>query len=493
MSHIHERMDFMLDLIVKGGTVVTASETFKADIGVEGEKISYIAAAGKLDYLVNKNADKGNITKVVDAQGRYVMPGLIEPHMHVMAPFNNTIDILDFYTASICAAFGGVTTFMDFSTTTKEVPVLQAVEERKAEMADSVLDYSVHAKFINAGDSREDLQGTVKKLVEDGIPTFKMFTIYPGVMINDADILKIMKAAKEEGALCGFHAESNAIADFMKQNLLDEGKQDWEFFNKAKPNACEAEAVNRILTFSELLDVPVYFYHLSTKEAVEMVRQAKKRGVKVLAETCGHYLMLTDEKNKGEDGINYLMSPPLRSEEDRIAMREGLKDGTLSLVTSDNEVFSRKIKEQNLKEDALTNGKIPDFSVPVNGIPGLEERFGLLMIGVNHGIISLNKLVEVSSTNPAKVFGCYPEKGTLEVGSDADIIVVDPERTVPLVRGNLHYPADLDYDLYEGFTSRGWPVCTIRRGEILIEDGRFKGKRKSGRFLKCSLKPRKEA
>ena len=225
MSHIHERMDFMLDLIVKGGTVVTASETFKADIGVEGEKISYIAAAGKLDYLVNKNADKGNITKVVDAQGRYVMPGLIEPHMHVMAPFNNTIDILDFYTASICAAFGGVTTFMDFSTTTKEVPVLQAVEERKAEMADSVLDYSVHAKFINAGDSREDLQGTVKKLVEDGIPTFKMFTIYPGVMINDADILKIMKAAKEEGALCGFHAESNAIADFMKQNLLDEGKQ----------------------------------------------------------------------------------------------------------------------------------------------------------------------------------------------------------------------------------------------------------------------------
>ena len=158
MSHIHERMDFMLDLIVKGGTVVTASETFKADIGVEGEKISYIAAAGKLDYLVNKNADKGNITKVVDAQGRYVMPGLIEPHMHVMAPFNNTIDILDFYTASICAAFGGVTTFMDFSTTTKEVPVLQAVEERKAEMADSVLDYSVHAKFINAGDSGEDLQ-----------------------------------------------------------------------------------------------------------------------------------------------------------------------------------------------------------------------------------------------------------------------------------------------------------------------------------------------
>ena len=227
----------MLDLIVRGGTVVTASETFKADIGVEGEKISYIASPGKLDNLVNENADKGNITKIIDARDQYVMPGLIEPHMHVMAPFSNTIDILDFYTASKCAAFGGVTTFMDFSTTTEDVPVLQAVEERKAEMADSVLDYSVHAKFINAGNSQDELQETVKKLVADGIPTFKMFTIYPGVMINDADILKIMKAAKQEGALCGFHAESSAIADFMKQDLLTEGKQDWEFFNKAKPTA----------------------------------------------------------------------------------------------------------------------------------------------------------------------------------------------------------------------------------------------------------------
>ena len=152
----------MLDLIVRGGTVVTASETFKADIGVEGEKISYIASPGKLDYLVNENADKGNITKIIDARNQYVMPGLIEPHMHVMAPFSNTIDILDFYTASKCAAFGGVTTFMDFSTTTEDVPVLQAVEERKAEMADSVLDYSVHAKFINAGNSQDELQETVK-------------------------------------------------------------------------------------------------------------------------------------------------------------------------------------------------------------------------------------------------------------------------------------------------------------------------------------------
>ena len=273
----------------------------------------------------------------------------------------------------------------------------------------------------------------------------------------------------------------------MTKKLQDEGKTDWEYFSQAKPNACEAEAVNRILTFSEMLDVPVFFYHLSTREAVELVRQAKKRGVKVQAETCGHYLTLTNEKNKGKDGINYLMSPPLRSEEDRKAMWEGIKDGTLSLVTSDNEVFTRTIKEKDLKVDSQTKEKIPNFSIPVNGIPGLEERFGLLMIGVNNGDISLNKLVEVGSTNPAKIFGCYPEKGCLAVGSDADIIVVDPEKRVSLTRDNLHYPSELDYNIYEGFVAQGWPVVTIRRGEILVENGEFKGERKTGKFLKCSL------
>ena len=472
----------MLDLIVRGGTVVTASETFRADIGVADEKISHITSQGLLDGLI------GEYTRVIEAEGKYVMPGLIEPHMHVKAPFSNTIDMLDFYTASKCAAFGGVTSFMDFSTTTKDTPVLKAVEERIGEMAEGALDYSVHAKFITAGDDPDELRNTVKTLVEKGVPTFKMFTIYPGVMIQDADILRIMEVAKGEGALCGFHAESNDIAEFMTKKLVSEGKTDWEYFNQAKPNACEAEAVNRILTFAELLDAPVYFYHLSTKESVNLVRQAKQRGVQVQAETCGHYLTLTDAKNKGGDGINYLMSPPLRSEEDRKAMWEGIKDGTLSLVTSDNEVFSRKIKEKNLEVNGYTGEKIPCFTTPVNGIPGLEERFGLLMAGVNNGDISLNKLVEVSSTNPAKVFGCYPQKGCLTVGSDADFIVVDPEKVVSLVRKNLHYPEELDYNLYEGFVSRGWPVCTVRRGEILVENGEFKGKRNSGRLLRRRLK-----
>lgn len=477
----------MLDLIIKNGTIITSDETFKGDIGIEGEKISCIGFPGKLDDLVNRDERKGSLTRVIDAKGRYVMPGFIEPHMHVKAPFSGTIDMLDFYTASKCAAFGGVTSFMDFSTTTQEVPVLEAVEDRLREMAEeSVLDYCLHPKFIHAGKNEGELRAVIKAFVARGVPAFKMFTIYPGVMIQDADILRIMKLSKEEGALCGFHAESNDIAQFMTENLIEEEKKSWEYFNQAKPNACEAEAVSRIIQFAELLDAPVYFYHLSTKEAVEAVRQAKHRGLKVYAETCGHYLTLTDERNKGENGIHYLMSPPLRSETDRRAMWDGLRDGSLSLVTSDNEVFGRCIKEKDLEKDQKGD-VIPDFRIPVNGIPGLEERFGLLMIGVNRGEISLNQLVQLGSTNPARIFGCYPQKGSLEVGSDADIIIVDPEKEVPLTWENLHYPPELDYSIYEGFVSRGWPVCTIRRGEILVEDGQFKGEKGSGQFLKCKI------
>ena len=464
-------MRAMLDLVIKNGTLVTADSTFQADIGVEGEKISVLAAPGTL----------GDAGRVVDAAGKYVMPGMIEPHMHVAAPFGGTIDILDFYSASRVAAFGGVTSFMDFSTTVKGMSVMKAVQDRLEEMSHGALDYSVHAKFVEANDQ---VIGEVKQLIDFGIPTFKMFTTYPGVMIEDGDILKVMKEAARWGGMCGFHAESNPISDFNKEELAAAGKLDWKYFPEWKPNACEAEAVQRLLTFAQLLDAPIYFYHLSTKEAVEMVRQARARGVRVKAETCCHYMAFTKAKNDGPDGILFLMSPPLRSEEDRQAMWAGLRDGALSLVTSDNEAFTREQKESFLDRD--DQGRpIPDFRKPVNGTPGLEERFGVLMWGVNQGLLTLNQLVALGSTNPARTFGCYPRKGCLEVGSDADIILVDPEKVMPLTAENLHY--GLDYSLYEDYTAKGWPVMTIRRGEILVENGQFLGKEGTGRFLARKL------
>ena len=457
----------MLDLVIQNGTLVTASSTFRADLGVKDEKIAVIAAPGAL-----KEAGR-----IIDAAGKYVMPGLIEPHMHVAAPFGGTIDVLDFYTASRCGAFGGVTSFMDFSTTVKGMSVMEAVKARLEEMSHGALDYSVHAKFVEANDQ---VIGEVKELIDFGIPTFKMFTTYPGVMIEDADILRVVKEAARHGGMCGFHAESNPISDFNREELAAAGKLDWKYFPEWKPNACEAEAVYRLLTYAEMLDAPIYFYHLSTKEAVDLVRQAKARGVKVQAETCCHYLAFTKERNDGPNGILYLMSPPLRTEADRQAMWDGLQDGTLSLVTSDNEAFTREQKESFLDRDGQGN-LIVDFRKPVNGLPGIEERFGLLMKGVREGRLTLNQMVAVGSTNPAKTFGCYPQKGCLEVGSDADVVVVDPEKALELSAENLHY--GLNYSIYDGFVSPGWPVMTIRRGEILVENGEFLGRKDTGRFL----------
>lgn len=461
----------MYDLIIQNGTVVTAEKTFVADIGIKDEKIAIVAEPNSL-------AGEG---ETIDAAGKYVMPGLIEPHMHVAAPFGGTIDILDFYSASKVGAFGGVTSFMDFSTTEKGKSVMTAVKDRLEEMSHAALDYSVHAKFVEANDA---VIAEVKDLVEFGVPTFKMFTTYPGVMIEDKDILRIMKEAVKCGALCGFHAESNPISDFNKEELSAAGKLDWKYFPEWKPNACEYEAVQRLLAYADLLKAPIYFYHLSTKEAVEAVRRAKKQGIRVEAETCCHYLAFNKEKNDGPDGILFLMSPPLRTEEDRLAMWQALQDGTLGLVTSDNEAFHRETKESFLERDE-NNNPIPNFLKPVNGLPGLEERFGLLMDAVRSGKLTLNQMVAVSSTTPAKVFGCYPQKGCLDVGSDADIVIVDPEKAFRMTAENLHY--GLKYSLYEDFTSPGWPVMTIRRGEILVKDGEFLGKESSGRFLARKL------
>ena len=464
----------MLDLIIQNGTMVTAGSTFQADLGVQDEKISVVAAPGSL-----KEAKR-----VIDAKGKYVMPGLIDPHVHIAAPFGGNVDILNHFTASRCAAFGGVTTFIDFSNTTHGVSVMDAIQARREEMEHSAIDFGIHAKFVEANDQ---LLSQIRDIVEYGCPSFKMFMTYrnAGVMIDDTDILRVMAEANRWGGLCGFHAESNPIAEYNEEKLASEVKLDWKYFPECKPNACEAEAVERVIRFAEYLDAPIYLFHLSTAESVEILKRAKARGVRVTGETCTHYLTLTKEKNDGPDGILYLMSPPLRTDTDRESLWSALHDGTLSIVSSDNCSFTRELKQVGLEKDA--NGSfIHDFRKPVNGISGLEERFGLMMAeGVNKGRISLNQMVELCSTNPAKVFGCYPQKGCLEVGSDADLVIVDPGKMMKLTKENLHY--GLEYSLFEDFESKGWPIMTIRRGDVLVEDGKFTGKEGSGRFIKRVL------
>jgi dihydropyrimidinase len=465
-------MSGMFDLLIKNGKIVTPLSTFEGDVGVRDGKIAAVGASLE------------GTGRVIDGTGKYVLPGLVDPHMHIAAPFGGNIDVLDFYTAGRAAAFGGVTTIMDFCNTTPGESVLESLHKRREEMLKGSLDFGIHAKFVEAN-SR--LLSEIREIVDFGSPSFKMFMTYrkAGVMIEDADLLKILAEAARWGGMCGFHAESNPIAEYNEDRLRAGGKLDWKYFPLCKPKVCEYEAVNRVLSYAAYLDAPVYLFHLSTAEAVEMVRRAREQGVKVQAETCTHYLTLTSAKNDGPDGILYLMSPPLRGEADREALWRGLVEGVLSVVGSDNCSFTRELKEIGLERDK--NGKvIPDFTRVVNGVCGLEERLGLLLAeGVQKKRVSLNKLVEIASANPARIFGCYPQKGALDTGSDADIVILDPEKQMKLSAENLHY--GLDYSIYDDFTSPMWPIMTICRGEVLVENGRFLGREGTGRFLKRTL------
>jgi dihydropyrimidinase len=500
----------MYNLVIKNGLVITPDLKSYIDIAVKDGKIAELAEPGKL------NASHLSEAEIYNAEGKCIIPGLVEPHMHIKAPLGGFIDILDFDSASKCAAFGGVTTYIDFTSTLPGVPLLQAVQERKNEMEKSSLDYSCHCKVVNLVTSDlvsletlaeikyaqtktiedkaklDESHAKVQKSIDDrlaeipeiikkeGIPTFKLFMTYrkANVMIDDIYLLKVLKTVKEHGGRCGFHAESNAIAEYNEEAFEQEGKLDWKYFPEYKPNLCEAEAVNRVLHYAELLKAPVYFFHISAKESVEYIRQAKKRGVDVIAETCSHYLMLTKRYYDNDDGILYLMSPPLRAEEDQKALWEALNDGTLSLVSSDNCTYTRKQKEQPLE-----NG-LQDFRKPISGVSGIEERFTLMRWAVEHKKITEQQFVKLVCENPAKIFGCYPQKGCLAVGSDADITIFDPNKTSRLTNTDLHYPKELDYSIYKEFEAKGKVVSTIRRGEFLVKDEVYNTKASHGLFLK---------
>lgn len=464
----------MFDLIIKRGTVVSADSSYLADIAIKDSKIVAISETGIFD----------SAKRVIDAAGKYVLPGIIDPHCHIHAGVNGIYDTLDFYTASRCAAFGGVTTMLDFSESKKGKSVLEAIKERHEEMKACAVDYGIHAKFVEANDK---IIEEIKDIVAYGCPTFKLFMTYrkSGVMIEDDDILKVMAEARAQGAMPGFHCESNALVEYCTEKLCQEGNRAWSAFPLSRPNICELEAVNRIIAYAKFMDCPIYIFHLSTGEAMDAVYNAQKAGIKVTAETCPHYLTLTDEVYQTADGHLNMMSPPLRSEKDLNKLWEGLADGTLTIIGSDNCTFTREIKEQNLEVNEDGSVK-PDFTKVISGSCGVEERLALLISeGINKGRISWNQLVKMTSLNPAKTFGLYPQKGAIQVGFDADMVIVDPEKEVTLSDETLHY--GIGYTIYQGITPKGWPVMTIRRGDILVEDGKFLGEKGSGQFLHRKL------
>ena len=469
-------MQNMFDYIIKNGTVVTAAGICKTDIAISGEKI---AALGDASVL-------GEAKEIIDATGKYVVPGLIDPHVHIAAPFMGCIGPLDFYSASKAAALGGVTSIIDFTNTQPGDSVLQKIEDRKAEMAKSAIDYGVHAKIVEATDK---ILAEIKGMVEAGCPTIKMFTTYrkAGVMIPDEDIIRVMMEAKKWGARPGVHAEDNSISEYNDELFAAEGKTDWKYHYISKPPVVEGLATSKMIDYAKFTGSELYIFHVTCNEALKSIREAQAEGYPIIGETCLHYLELTKEvMDDSETGFRYICSPPLRDKEDVQGLWDAIASGTLSVVSSDNCLYDDREKTSGLELDE--NGyKIHDYKKIANGLSGMEERLLILMTdGVGKGKITLERLVELTSTNPAKIFGMYPQKGVIQPDSDADIVLIDPKATMTLSAKTLHY--GIDSSVYEGKKVKGLPVLTMRRGEIIAKDGEFIGKPGSGKFLHRKLR-----
>jgi dihydropyrimidinase len=450
--------------LIQGGTVVTATDRYRGDVLVEGETIAIIGTA--LDI----HADK-----VIDATGKYVLPGGIDVHTHLDMPFGGSTSADDFESGTIAAAHGGTTAVVDFAIQYKGQTLHHAWETwmKKAE-GKAVIDYGFHMIMTDLNDQTEQ---EMDALVRQGVTSFKLFMAYRGVfMLDDASIFRaLLRTGKNGGTIC-MHAENGDVIDVLVQQALAEGHTAPKYHALTRPARAEAEATHRAIALSEIAGVPVYIVHLSSAEALEMVTEARDRGLPAYAETCPQYLFLSYENYEEPDfaGAKYVMSPPLREKAKRDQLWRGLAFGDLQAISTDHCPFCMKEQKELGRHD---------FSKIPNGAPGIETRMSLVFDGgVGPGHISLNRFVELTSTSPAKIFGLFPRKGTIAPGSDADILVFDPNRTITLSYRTLHM--NVDYNPYEGRQVTGATDTVLSRGRVIIENGAFVGRRGAGSFIR---------
>jgi dihydropyrimidinase len=453
------------DTVIRNGTVVTATDTYLADVAILGGRIVAIGAGLPIE-------NSGN---VIDATDRYVMPGGIDVHTHLDMPFGGTTSADDFETGTIAAAFGGTTTLIDFAIQYKGQTLHQAFDTwMKKASGKAVTDYSFHCIITELADAQ--LQ-EMKTLVREGVPTFKLFMAYPGVfMLDDASIFRAMNAAANSGGMICMHAENGGAIDVIVQRALAEGKRAPKYHALTRPTTAEAEATSRSIALAEMAGSPVYIVHLSCNDALEKVREARDRGLPVYAETCPQYLYLSLENMDapGFEGAKYVFTPPLREKWHQEKLWQGLAKDDLQVVSTDHCPFCYK-EQKELGKDDFT--KIP------NGGPGIEHRLSLVYTGGVHGKrFSPNRFVQLVSTAPAKLFGLYPRKGTVAIGSDADLVVFDPNEEQTISAKTHHMR--VDYSMFEGIRVKGVPKVVLSRGRTIIENGKFVGKPGAGEFLK---------
>ena len=451
--------------LIRNGTVVTARDTQKADVLIEGERIKEVRAG-----IPQQSAET-----LIDATGMYVMPGGIDCHTHLDMPFGGTTSSDDFETGTRAAAFGGTTSLVDFAIQGRGTRMRDALDTwwQKAE-GKATIDYGLHMIVTDlAGAGLEDMDD----MVREGVASFKLFMAYPNVlMVDDGTIFRALSQTAKNGALICMHAENGSVIDIIVQRALAEGKTAPVYHALTRPPRAEAEAVHRAIAMAEIAGAPVYIVHLSSEDALNEVREARDRGVPAFAETCPQYLLLSIEEleRPGFEGAKYVFTPPLRPKSHQPKLWDGLKDDHLQVVSTDHCPFCF--------EDQKVLGK-GDFTKIPNGGPGIENRLQLLYHhGVNQGKLSLNRFVELVSTTPARIFGMYPKKGEIAPGSDADLVIWDPNARHTISAQTHHMR--VDYSMFEGFQVKGNARTVLSRGEVIVDAGQFLGKRGRGQYLR---------
>src|SRR5882757_1669182 len=456
------------DTIIANGRVVTATDTYTSDVAISQGKIT----------AIGHNLPRENAGKIIDATGKYVFPGGIDVHTHLDMPFGGTTSADDFETGTRAAAFGGTTTLIDFAIQYKGQTLRTAFDTwmQKAS-GKAVCDYAFHCIITDLAAAQLD---EMNALVREGITSFKLFMAYPGVfMLDDASIFKAMRTSAKAGAMVCMHAENGGAIDVIVKQALAEGKTGPKYHALTRPTTAEAEATARAIALAEMAGAPVYIVHLSCNDALEKVREARDRGLPVYAETCPQYLYLSLDNMDapGFEGAKYVFTPPLREKWNQEKLWNGLKRDHLQVVSTDHCPFCFK-EQKELGRDDFT--KIP------NGGPGVEHRMSLIYSGgVASGRFSANRFVELVSTTPAKLFGLYPRKGTIAIGSDADLVIFDPKRK-HIISARTHHMR-VDYSMFEGIEVTGMPDVVLSRGRVIVEADKFVGRPGAGEFLKRSL------
>lgn len=464
-------MNPLFDLIIRNAHCATAADTFTADIAVRDGSI------------VALGHDLGCASREIDAQGAWVTPGGIDGHCHFAEPLKGRVEMADdFVSGPRSAACGGTTTVIPFAVQQRGQSLRDAVDDYHRRAGNlSCIDYAFHIILTDANE--QVLTQELPALIKEGYTSFKIYMTYEDMKLSDREIINTLATARDHGALVMVHAENADCIAWLTERLLEAGHTAPKYHAESRPMMVEREATHRAITFAELVDVPMLIVHVSGREAVEQIRWAQNKGLKIYAETCPQYLFLSSD-DLGDDehyeGSKCICSPPPRDPENQLFIWDGLQSDTFSIFSSDHAPF--RYADPKGKQ-AL--GETPSFDKVANGIPGLETRLPLLFsYGVMSGKLSIQQFVQITSTNVAKMYGLYPHKGSIAIGSDADLIIWDTDHRRVITNTELHH--NVDYTPYEGIEVNAWPAVTLSRGEPVWMHGEFVGQTGQGHFLRCN-------